>query len=105
GFPTPHLEGVMTLHRLNAKTLGFFPKGAFEEHAKLRRIIAALESDGIFLGYLLFRIARGRATIVHLCVAESARGKGVARVLVDRLKQETKSLEGIGLLCRRDYDA
>ena len=97
GFPTPHLERVMMLHRLNAKTLGFFPKGAFEEHAKLRRIIVALESDDSFLGYLLFRIGRGRASIVHLCVSDAARGEGVARLLVDRLKQETKSLEGIGL--------
>jgi GNAT superfamily N-acetyltransferase/predicted nucleic acid-binding protein len=105
GFPTPHLERVMILHRLNAKTLGFFPKGAFEEHAKLRRIIVALESDGTCLGYLLFRIGRGRASIVHLCVSDAARGKGVARLLVDRLKQETKSLEGIGLYCRRDYEA
>ena len=95
----------MALHRLNAKTLGFFPKGAFEEHAKLRRIIVALESDGNCLGYLLFRIGRGRASIVHLCVNDAARGKGVARLLVDRLKQETKSLEGIGLYCRRDYEA
>jgi len=105
GFPTPHLERLIVLHRLNAKTLGFFPKGAFEEHAKLRQIIVALESDGNCLGYLLYRIARGRATIVHLCVADAARGKGVSRLLVDRLKQETKSLEGIGLFCRRDYDA
>ena len=104
-FPTPHLERVMMLHRLNAKTLGFFPKGAFEEHAKLRRIVVALGSDGSCLGYLLFRIGRGRASIVHLCVSDAARGKGVARLLVDRLKQETKSLEGIGLYCRRDYEA
>lgn len=95
----------MLLHRLNAKTLGFFPKGAFEEHAKLRRIIVAFESDGSCLGYLLFRIGRGRASIVHLCVSNVARGKGVARLLVDQLKLETKSLEGIGLYCRRDYEA
>ncbi len=95
----------MALHRLNAKTLGFFPKGAFEEHAKLRQIIVALQFDDNFLGYLLYRVARGRATIVHLCVAEAARRKDVATLLVDRLKQETRLLEGIGLLCRRDYDA
>jgi hypothetical protein len=71
-FPTPHLESVMALHRPNAKTLGFFPKGAFEEHAKLRQIIVALGSDGNFLGYILYRVARGRATIVHLCVADAA---------------------------------
>lgn len=104
GFPTPHMESVVALHRLNAKTLGFFPRGAFEEHARLRQILVALGSSGECLGYLLYRVARGRAAIVHLCVADAARGRGVARLLVDRLKQETKSLEGIGLLCRRDYD-
>ncbi|MEW6302194.1 MAG: GNAT family N-acetyltransferase [Verrucomicrobiota bacterium] len=105
GFPTPHLERVIALHRLNAKTLGFFPKGAFEEHARLRHIIVACDSGSNCLGYLLYRVARGRASIVHLCVADAARGKGVARLLVDRLKHETKFLEGIGLYCRRDYDA
>jgi len=105
GFPTPHLERVVALHRLNARTLGFFPKGAFEEHAKLRQIIVALDAGGSCFGYLLYRVARGRATIVHLCVADAARGKGVARLLVEKLKRETKSLEGIGLYCRRDYDA
>lgn len=95
----------MALHRLNAKTLGFLPRGAFEEHARLRQIIVALDSDDNCLGYLLYRVARGRASIVHLCVADAARGKGVARLLVDRLKQETKLLEGIGLYCRRDYEA
>ena len=98
------MERVIALHRANARTLGFFPNGAFEEHAKLRQIIVALESSGDCLGYLLYRVARGRAAIVHLCVADAARGKGVARLLVDRLKQETKELEGIGLYCRRDYD-
>lgn len=104
GFPTPQLQRVMALHRLNAKTLGFFPKGAFEDHAKLRQIIAASDTMGNCLGYLLYRVARGRVAIVHLCVADAARGTGVARRLVDHLKQETKSLEGIGLFCRRDYD-
>lgn len=105
GFPTLHLEDVMALHRLNAKTLGFFPKGAFEEHAKIRQIFVALDNYGRCIGYLLYRRARSRAAIVHLCVADAARGKGVARLLVDALKQETKVLEGIGLYCRRDYDA
>jgi hypothetical protein len=43
----------MALHRLNAKTLGFFPKGAFEDHAKRRQIIVALEADGNCLGYAI----------------------------------------------------
>jgi len=93
------------MHRLNARTLGFFPVGAFEEHAKLRQIIVAFDVDGNYFGYALYRVARGRASIVHLCVAEAARGKGVAKVLIDELKRITKPLEGIGLYCRRDYDA
>lgn len=100
---TPLLDGIMALHRQNSKTLGFLPAGAFEEYAKLRRILVAME-DQTLLGYLLYRVARGKAAIVHLCVAHEARGKGVARALVERLKLETKPLEGISLRCRRDYD-
>lgn len=92
----------MALHRLNSKTLGFLPAGAFEEYARLRRIIVALDGEEL-LGYVLYRVARGRAAIVHMCVADNARGRGVARMLVERLKHETKSLEGVSLLCRRDY--
>ena len=102
-FPTPLLESVLALHRLNSKTLGFLPAGAFEENAKLRRILVAMEGQAL-CGYLLYRVARGRAAIVHLCVSREARGKGVARALVEQLKRETKPLEGIGLRCRRDYD-
>lgn len=100
---TPLLERVMALHRQNSKTLGFLPTGAFEENAKLRRILVAMEEE-LLLGYLLYRVARGRAAIVHLCVAREARSKGVARSLVEQLKLETKPLEGISLRCRRDYD-
>ncbi|MEK7678005.1 MAG: hypothetical protein AAB676_19410 [Verrucomicrobiota bacterium] len=98
------LESVISLHRANSKTLGFFPKGAFEEHAKLRQLVVALDDGGNCLGDVLYRVARGRASVVHLCVSETARGKGIARLPVDRLKQKTKSLEGSGLYCQRDYD-
>lgn len=93
----------MALHRQNSKTLGFLPAGAFEENAKLRQILVATEGQ-LLLGYLLYRVARGRAAIVHLCVSREARGKGAARALVEQLKRETRPLEGIALRCRRDYD-
>ncbi|HMP77544.1 MAG TPA: GNAT family N-acetyltransferase [Kiritimatiellia bacterium] len=102
-WPTSLLGDVMALHRQNAKKLGFFPAGAFEEYARLQRILVATEGDKL-VGYLLYRVARGRAAIVHLCVSQSARGRGVATLLVQSLKAETKHLEGIGLRCRRDYD-
>lgn len=93
----------MALHRKNAKTLGFFPSGAFEENVRLRQILVATDGDQL-VGYLLYRVARGRVAIVHLCVAQAARDRGVARLLVQSLKAKTKHLEGIGLYCRRDYD-
>jgi GNAT superfamily N-acetyltransferase/predicted nucleic acid-binding protein len=102
-FPSVHLEKVIALHRLNSKTLGFLPAGAFEEHARLGQLVVALDRDEV-VGYVLYRVARGKAVIVHLCVASEARSRGLARRLVEQLKQQTKRLEGIRLLCRRDYE-
>lgn len=45
--------------------------------------------------------------IVHLCVAETHRGAGVAKALFAGVKAhaEERDLRGIGLHCRRDYPA
>lgn len=99
------LKRVVALHRGNTKTLGFFPLGAFEDHARRRQILIALTPEREFAGYLLYRTSRERATIAHLCVSESHRRKGVSFALVEALKNRTKHLIGIGLHCRRDYDA
>ncbi len=101
---SPHLATVMALHRANGRNLGMFPKGAFQEHAAERLILLALTDAGECVGYLLYRVARERAAVVHLCVRSDFRRKGVAQALVDRLKSDTKHLRGIGLYCRRDYE-
>lgn len=97
------LDEVKDLWRTNSKTLGFFPEGAFLDYARKRNIVVAIDSNQKLLGYLAYRIARGRATIVHLCVELSGRGQGTARSLVEYLINTTKKLLGIGLHCRRDY--
>jgi predicted nucleic acid-binding protein/GNAT superfamily N-acetyltransferase len=102
---SPHLATVISLHRIDGKNLGMFPKGAFQEHAAERLILLALSEANECVGYLLYRIARERAAIVHLCVRSVFRRKGIAQALVDRLKSATKHLRGIGLYCRRDYEA
>lgn len=101
---SPHLATVMALHRADGRNLGMFPKGAFQEHAAERLILLALTDAGECVGYLLYRVARERAAVVHLCVRLDFRRKGVAQALVDRLKSDTKHLRGIGLYCRRDYE-
>ncbi len=102
---SPQLQGVKELGRQNAGTLGFLPEGAFDDHARKRQILVACDLQGKCIGYVLYRITRNVATIVHLCVAESIRGSGVARLLVDKLKEETRDLYGIKLKCRHDYEA
>ena len=104
-WPTQTLESVMALHRADSRQLGFFPRGAFEEHARAGRILLAFDERNEVVGYLLYRVAKQRAMIVHLCTAPSARRTGVARSLVETLKRVTKPLAGIGLHCRQDYDA
>lgn len=81
------------------------PDGAFEQAIANRRILVAKDNINRLLGYLFFRIARGRVAIVHLCIAPSERGKGLARLLVDKLKLITAHLECITLRCRRDFPA
>ena len=104
-WPGQTLESVIALHRADSRQLGFFPRGAFEDHARASQILLSFNEQNVVLGYLLYRVAKQRAMIVHLCTAPSARGKGVGRALVEHLKRVTKPLAGIGLRCRQDYDA
>ena len=105
---SPYLKEVMKLARANAGTLGFLPKGAFVNYAAHNQILIAIDGKKNVLGYLLYGTSRKKmlAYIVHLCVKQSQRGKGVARALFDELKKITKdAYRGIRVHCRRDYDA
>ena len=98
------LDAVIQLGKANRATLGFLPDGAFEDHARKNRILVAVE-DGRLKGYVLYRVSREKATVVHLCVGTGCRGEGVARALVSELFDVTADLRGIGLQCRQDYEA
>lgn len=102
---SPYLAAVKALGKAYSGTLGLFPEGAFEDHAAKRWIIAALDAHGTCVGYLLYRVSYGCATIVHLCVDVPYRGHGVAHQLLEALKQRTTALRGVRVRCRRDYPA
>lgn len=100
-------QQVCTLGRKNSKTLGFFPKGAFEEHADQKNILIHTDERGDVDGYVAFRLTGmpRQVRIVHLCVREDRRGRGVAGRLLERLVRQTQDALGIGLYCRTEYEA
>jgi hypothetical protein len=102
---SPYLESVKALWRQRSDTLGYLPDGAFVDYASQHRILVAQDSLGECVGYLLYRVTKGKATIAHLCIADHAKGAGHARALVDYLVGITGHLRGIGLRCRRDFPA
>jgi predicted nucleic acid-binding protein/GNAT superfamily N-acetyltransferase len=108
---SPYLKKVKDLGRKNSKTLGFFPAGAFDEHAVRRCILIAKDDAEEFMGYLLYRVVRRGGTlpsavIVHLCIDDMHRGKGVGKELINELCRKTKAgFLRLELNCRRDYEA
>lgn len=98
------LAKVKRLGKENASTLGFLPEGAFDERAKAKQILVALNDDDQCVGYLLYRVVNRQAKIAHLCIDKSARNSGAGHKLIDYLKKKSDDLLGISLKCRRDYE-
>ena len=101
---TQLFNDVMSLGRDNAKTLGFFPEGAFHDYATRGHILACVEGQRA-AGYLAFRIRHLTVAIVHLCVSSEFRQQGIARMLVDALCRESAGFAGVLARCRVDYAA
>jgi len=98
-------EKAVLLGDANSKTLGFLPKMAFEKYAQANQLIGVFDIKTTELyGYLLYRISYNKVTIVHLCIDDNHRRKGVAKKLVNYLKVNTKKYQGIRLSCRNDYN-
>ena len=96
------LDGVMSLGRQNAKTLGFFPKGAFLDYANRGHIRAYVHGKDIG-GYLAFRIHHLTVVIVHLCVADGFRNRGIAKALVNDLCERSGEYAAVRANCRVDF--
>lgn len=102
------LKDVIKLYRSYSKFLGFFPKGAFEQHAENDEILLALSMhDRSLMGYLLFRRSMRNHTIsiTHVCVSQECMGDSVADKLIEELKGicRKEGCAAISLNCREDY--
>jgi predicted nucleic acid-binding protein len=100
-----YLESAIEIWKKYRATLGLFPKGAFQDHARKGWILYLLEGS-VVAGYLLYRMAKGRAVIVHLCIDETYRRRGGAKVLFQcfREKIDDGQCRGIEVKCRADYE-
>lgn len=99
-----HLETVIKLADQHRATVGFIPAGAYTGQAQARRIIIGLNGSDC-VGYILYRIARQRVSIVQFCVDPAHRRQGVARAMLDRLAESTRQYRGITLSCRKEFEA
>ena len=98
------LRKIKALARKNSATLGFLPEGAFDAYAQRGWILAAT-ADGEVAGYLVYRLSRMTAVLVHLCTDEKHRGQGIARQLFHCVVKRTNEQRGILANTRRDFPA
>ncbi|MEA5549915.1 GNAT family N-acetyltransferase [Anabaena cylindrica UHCC 0172] len=101
-----HLKTVINLGNTNSETLGFLPYGAFERLADEGRIIGFIIPEVGCVGYLLYGISHRdyRVKLTHLCVDKNWQKRGIAKRLLQYLRNKTQHLYGILLSCRRDYN-
>ena len=98
-------DGIDALMKRHSQTLGFLPGAVIRDHLDRGSVLGAKTDDGQLAGYLLYAHYPDRFRIVHLCVADEYRKQGIARKLIEHLKQIATSQKVIRLRCRRDYPA
>lgn len=96
------LDAVFALYRTHSGTLGFLPRGAFEQYASEGHILG-YQVDGVLAGYVAYRVATTSVVLVHLCVSRQHRGKGIASALMNALLQAVATTTTMRLSCRHDY--
>ena len=102
---TTDLDAVDALMKRNSSTVGFLPLEALRDHLEKGLVLGAFSEKGRLIAYLLYAANRDRFRIVHLCVAEDFRGQGLARRLLDALKDSASTQKLVTLSCRNDFPA
>ena len=99
------VDSVDELMKRNSKTLGFLPLEALRDFLTRGTVLGAKNSDGHLVAYLLYASYPSRIRVVHLCVSDQFRGKGIAKLLFDELQSVLTTQSVIRLNCRRDFPA
>ena len=99
------LDAVDTLMKRHRRTLGFLPTEALRDYLATGTVLGAKGRDDQLVAYLLYSSNPDRFRIVHLCVSEEFRGQGIAKQLLNTLKDSGTTQTAIKLSCRRDFPA
>ena len=99
------IEAVDRLMKRNSATLGFLPSAALRDYLSKGNVLGARDDRKRLVGYLLYGANQSSFRIAHLCVSEVSRGQGIARTLVEALKEKVATQKTITLHCRRDFPA
>lgn len=99
------LGAVKQIYREHKSVLGLMPDGAFDDRLANGQIyVASIASEVV--GYVLFwRNGRDEVRIAHLAVKKSSQRNGVAKSLIDQIKQDHADCCRIRLNCRSDFAA
>lgn len=100
------IEAVDDLMKHNIRTLGFLTKETLlDGFIKKGGALGAKTDDGQLVGYLLFAAYTNYFRIAQLCVSENSRDQGIAKQLIEFLKNSATTQKVIKLHCRRDFPA
>ena len=99
------LNAVDDLMKRYSKTLGFLPLEALRDFFKKEGVLGAKTSDGHLIGYILYAAYPDYYRITQLCVLENFRRQGIAKRLVESLKETITTQKRIQLRCRSDFPA
>lgn len=101
----PFIIEVIKLGKQNSATLGLMPKDVYIEQARKKCLVIAFEGD-VLCGFCLFRFAetKSRIGITQVCVAPLARRRGLAKLLLNQVRDKFNLLaKGMLVSCREDY--
>ncbi|WJY41155.1 GNAT family N-acetyltransferase [Streptomyces sp. P9-2B-2] len=86
------LDAVIALGDRYTRFLGLVTPPAYLKHAEDGGLLAAVEDEEV-VGYALFGLPKRNhyVRLAHLCVAEEHRGRGIARLLVEAIREQLSS--------------
>ena len=99
------LSAVDELMKRYSQTLGFLPGEALQSYLEKGSVLGARTDNDQLVGYLLYAAHPNYFRITHLCVLDDHQGQGIARQLVNDLRQSADAQKVIKLNCRRDFPA